>query len=286
MRKIYENKSGVGGTVITGSINRQNTDAFDCTTNDSSGRAYKIVLEMLNNTWTPKFNIEVTGDKTYSVSQEFSQDGNWESRGWVLSDDETHLLYTIDIPGGSNVTVSGTISNNQSDYDLRLEAVANSETITVDNTDETTLYLGEEQVGDTRTISSPNWVEYISVDDLPAGDKDRTVTYTDESGASQTYTGNVYYQYYIDEVAVDGYESSVVYTIGDTESSDGFDVTDIEEGAENTATITNKSTNEAVKLPETGGRGTFVYTVTGFAIAFISACCLYIKLKMQGGTMA
>jgi hypothetical protein len=280
---MYSNSSGTVSGTINGSISFTGSTTKTLSQTVGKNEVYNLVFT--SHGWAPEINVTVTVDgNQYTINTTA-----FDNTGWNI--DNNIFTYTYEIPSGNEISITGSVGDNNGSggTDVAIVLSDKTGTSTTDNTEEAVIYLGEEPAEKlSRTLSAPTWYQYIDVENLPDGVTNRTVTYTDENGTSQTYTGAVSYKYYIVEDPVPtGYESSVKYIIDGIESRDGFDVTDIEAGADNnTATITNKSTNEAVKLPETGGRGTFVYTVTGFAIAFISACCLYIKLKKQGGTMA
>jgi LPXTG-motif cell wall-anchored protein len=145
------------------------------------------------------------------------------------------------------------------------------------------------------TISAPLWSSDIDVKELPISGSRTDLTYEAADGSSKTYNGVVTYKYYVREVLPDGYTASYLYTInGDSNVVDNtqlgydylylFSPSDIVDGKESVITIENyPKEDDGVSLPNTGGRGTIVYTAAGLLMLAFAACGLYIKIKRQGG---
>jgi hypothetical protein len=142
----------------------------------------------------------------------------------------------------------------------------------VQKTDDTTSQYPkiEDCVRGTYYLSGESWKETIS--DLPV------TGYVTIDGKDYC----VDYTYYVKEVSndVEG-NYTATYSVNGCDVGENFAQSPISSGV---ITITNtKAVGEGTTLPNTGGRGTIVYTIAGWLTILLAACCLYIKFTGQGG---
>jgi hypothetical protein len=173
----------------------------------------------------------------------------------------------------SDIDISGTI-NCRKDQLVDMFVLV-QEPDTSDVTTEQTLLKTECYLEN--TLEAPLWTDTLPLVYLPSSDY-----YTTDE-----YTGPVEYRYYIEEVVPNGYSALYDYTIDGetTHSENGYELCpDDLIGKDNVVTITNMSQEkDVVTLPNTGGRGTIVYTIAGWLTILLAACCLYIKFIGRGG---
>ncbi len=289
-RKVYGSESGAKGTAkLNATYNYKNGQTVSKSFEEPVGTKLKLVIKSVNPNWPPDISIKIGSEE---VEKTGYYNGMSPAVGEWKIDDTNHYSYEYEfvLEKEMNMTVdidytTGEVEN----YDSLIQV--ESSTSAAD--DDSFLILDEPY--EEHTISAPLWSSNIDIKELPISGSITGLTYEAADGTSATYNGVVTYKYYVREVVPNGYTASYLYTInGDSNVVDNtqlgydylylFSPSDIVDGKESVITIENyPKEDDGVSLPNTGGRGTIVYTAAGLLMMAFAACGLYIKTKRQGG---